>query len=362
MYEFNFEPVLTALKVAADAGADVQVVVHEVPKKGDKTPQRNLAAIAKTGISALCRPRTKTTIAHNKFIVLLRDGKPEQVWTGSTNVTEGGIFGHANVGHRISDRKVAQRYLDYWQQLAGDPRREGAQGVQRPDADLPEGPPATRARPTVFSSRTKLDALEWYCRLADSAKGAVFLTAAFGLTAEIAPIFEGERKYLRYLLLDLETGNVETVRRDPSNLVAAGGFNAKGGWRTWIAKGADEPQRPRRLRAHEVHAGRPARRRPHRGDRLGELERRVDQGQRREHGRDPRRHARRRHLPHRVHAPLQPLPPARAGGLVADGARAGPGNVARRSAASCTCARTTAGRRPFYVPGSPEAKERLLFS
>ena len=27
------------------------------------------------------------------------------------------------------------------------------------------------------------------------------------------------------------------MRRDPSNVVAAGGFNAKGGWRRWIAKG-----------------------------------------------------------------------------------------------------------------------------
>jgi phosphatidylserine/phosphatidylglycerophosphate/cardiolipin synthase-like enzyme len=236
MYEFDFEPVLTALKVASDAGADVQVVVHEVPKKGDNTPQRNLAAIAKTGITALCRPRTATTIAHNKFIVLLRDGKPEQVWTGSTNVTEGGIFGHANVGHRISDRKVAQRYLDYWQQLATDPAPKALKAFNDPTPAFPKRRPHASAT-TVFSSRTKLDALEWYCRLADSAKGAVFLTAAFGLTAQIAPVFQGERKYLRYLLMDLETGNVETVRRDPSNLVAAGGFNAKGGWRTWIAKG-----------------------------------------------------------------------------------------------------------------------------
>ena len=101
---------------------------------------------------------------------------------------------------------------------------------------FPKGRPRTNAT-TVFSARTALAPLEWYCRLADSAKQAVFVTAAFGLTAEIAPIFEQDRKYLRYLLLDLESGNVETIRRDPENLVAAGGFNAKGGWRTWIAKG-----------------------------------------------------------------------------------------------------------------------------
>src|SRR4051794_25821173 len=74
-------------------------------------------------------------------------------------------------------------------------------------------------------------------RLADLAQDAVFLTAAFGLTAEIRPVFDGHRDYLRYLLLDLETGNVEAVRREPGNVVAAGGFKAKGGWRRWIARG-----------------------------------------------------------------------------------------------------------------------------
>ena len=154
MYEFDFEPVLSALKVASDAGADVQIVVHEVAKKGDNTPQRNLAAIAKPGIAALCRPRTKTTIAHNKFIVLLRDGKPEQVWTGSTNVTEGGIFGHANVGHRISDRKVAQRYLDYWQRSPTTRRRKALKAFNDPTPMFPKGRPHASAT-TVFSSRTQ---------------------------------------------------------------------------------------------------------------------------------------------------------------------------------------------------------------
>ena len=46
----------------------------------------------------------------------------------------------------------------------------------------------------------------------------------------------------------------------------------------------------------------------------------------------------------------------------ADRARAGPGRHAEPSAASSTCATTTAGRAPFFVAGSPEAKERLLFA
>ena len=157
------------------------------------------------------------------------------MWTGSTNVTEGGIFGHANVGHRITDGRSLSATSTTGSSSPATRRPRRSRRSTTP-ADVPEAPPA-RERDDVFSSRSKLEALEWYCRLADSAQGAVFLTAAFGLTAEIAPVFEGERKYLRYLLIDLETGNVETVRRDPSNLVAAGGFNAKGGWRRGSRRG-----------------------------------------------------------------------------------------------------------------------------
>jgi len=236
-YEFNHAPVLRALKIASDAGADVEVVVHEVPKKDDPTPQGNRDAIAAAGIGAFCTPRTNTTIAHNKFIVLLHNGDPVEVWTGSTNVTEGGIFGHANVGHRIRSSQVARDYLAYWEQVVGDPERKPLKAIDDVAPTFPGGRPDKDPPTTIFSPRTKLEALTWYCQLADTATEGVFLTAAFGLTAQIAPVFDGDRPYLRYLLMDLETSNVKAVRRDPSNVVAAGGYKAKGGWRQWIAAG-----------------------------------------------------------------------------------------------------------------------------
>jgi hypothetical protein len=112
MYEFNFPSVLEAFRVAHAAGADVRIVYDDVPGKGPG--KTSFAAIEKAGIADLVTPRTHISIAHNKFIVLLRDGIPHQVWTGSTNITDGGIFGHANVGHRLFDGSVAQRYLTYW--------------------------------------------------------------------------------------------------------------------------------------------------------------------------------------------------------------------------------------------------------
>ena len=288
MYEFNFEPVLTALKVASDAGADVQVVVHEVPKKGDNTPQRNLAAIAKTGITRdsagrARRRRSRTTssscccaTASPSRCGPARRTSPRAA--SSATPTSATASATARSRSAISTTGSSSR-------RTRRPRRSRRSTTPR---RLPEAAARTRARRPSSARARKLDALEWYCRLADSAKGAVFLTAAFGLTAQIAPVFEGERPYLRYLLMDLETGNVETVRRDPSNLVAAGGFNAKGGWRTWIAKGLTN------LNGHVdyVHTKfmlvDPLGDGAHRRDRLGQLERRVDPGQRREHGRDPR--------------------------------------------------------------------------
>jgi hypothetical protein len=58
--------------------------------------------------------------------MVLLTGKPpipKQVWSGSTNLTEGGIHGQANVGHWIRDATTAAKFHQYWELLATDPRR-----------------------------------------------------------------------------------------------------------------------------------------------------------------------------------------------------------------------------------------------
>ena len=234
MYEFEYPRVLGAFRIAADAGADVRIVVDGV--RGRTTGRDNEAAIAAAGIGHLTVPRTRISIAHNKFIVLLRDGVAVEVWTGSTNITEGGIFGHANVGHRVRDRVIAERYLAYWRKLATDPERKAFRTFNDAAPSFRRTRPRRGVTPTVFSPRSALDSLAWYVRIADSAQQAVFLTAAFGLTSEIAPVFAGERPYLRYLLLDTVKGQIEAARREPGNVLSAGGFEGRGAYRTWIAR------------------------------------------------------------------------------------------------------------------------------
>lgn len=232
VYEFKYDPALQAFAVAADSGADVKIVFDNVKTKtGPGTSNR--AALDAAHLTERATPRTKTTISHNKFIVQLYKGKPVAVWTGSTNVTEGGIFGHSNVGHVVRDPKVAARYLDYWSELAGDPARPEAKAWTAQETTIPKGRPRKASITTVFSPRDSLAALEWYAKLMDGATQSVFLTAAFGVSEQLRTVFETDRDYLRYLLLDNEQGGIDTIRRDPDNRVVAGGFVGKGGWKQW---------------------------------------------------------------------------------------------------------------------------------
>lgn len=248
-YEFYFGAVLDAFKVAHDAGADVRLVYDAVA--GKSTSRKNPEATKDAQIKSLCTERTNIGIAHNKFVVLLKDDKPIEVWTGSTNISEGGLYGHANVGHRIRDTEVAQRYLDYWNRLVDDPEKEEMQQFDDQTPTIPESRP-DQPHTSIFSPRSSLDSLEWYVRLAKSAKQSVLLTAAFGMQEEIESIFKGkdEREYLRYLLLDSEEeGEVEALRRDPGNVVSAGAFTGKGAYRAWLG----EALRGLSKKLHYVH-------------------------------------------------------------------------------------------------------------
>ena len=84
-------------KVSRDAVC--QATVNAVSNVGLRKPAdpKDAAKLLKA-FDTMMIERTITQISHNKFIVLLKDGKPIQVWTGSTNFTGGGIYGQTNVG------------------------------------------------------------------------------------------------------------------------------------------------------------------------------------------------------------------------------------------------------------------------
>jgi phosphatidylserine/phosphatidylglycerophosphate/cardiolipin synthase-like enzyme len=219
VYEFEYLPAIQSFVDALERGADVQIVYDAKQSGKDKTgPWRaTQAALRKIGLrdrqtirrfEAMMIPRTITTISHNKFIVLLKDGEPVEVWTGSANLTPGGIFGQSNVGHVVRDPEVAARYFEYWKMLSGDPQRAAFRkwNVEtQPDLD---GPPPPNSITPIFSPRPTLGMLEWYAERLAAAQSSVHFTAAFGVSQQLARKLMEKRPlsaqapFLRYVLLE----------------------------------------------------------------------------------------------------------------------------------------------------------------
>jgi len=258
-YELTYEPAIRAFIDALEAGTSVRIVHHAVTEPfrrlrynaaaetetryADGTPPivhsnyeveagrapDGIAAAAMQAVRAvgvadeakigefesILIPRARTRIQHNKFIVLIEDERPVAVWTGSTNITEGGLFGQSNVGHVIRNAAVAEKFLAYWEMLATDPATSNAAATgladwiiaQQPD---PVGAPAADSMAVYFSPRPGEGLLDWYAELFGSAQQSVHFTTAFTvadqfLAKAVAP---PANDALRYLLLETIGGRL----------------------------------------------------------------------------------------------------------------------------------------------------------
>jgi len=233
-YEFTYQPVIEALKAAAGSGADVKIV-YEAGKekvkgggfKDTTTTKGNRKAIADNHVpvSMLIKRTKRRNIPHNKFVVLIHNGMPIQVWTGSTNITSSGFLGQSNVGHIIRDEGVARAYLGYWTQLALDPAIEDLQAwCSANTPEVPSGLPSPGLTP-IFSPRQKSKMLDWYGARAFDAQQTVLLTSAFGVTERLAKYFDNDRDYLRFLLMERPNDTQATqdmIERDQDTQIAIG--------------------------------------------------------------------------------------------------------------------------------------------
>jgi phosphatidylserine/phosphatidylglycerophosphate/cardiolipin synthase-like enzyme len=249
-YEFYEPDVLGALKAAKVRGVDVRLIVSS-PVDSSHWPEfpaaENADALRLQGswekrkpFIRLARARTASAgIAHNKFLVLLEHGTPRAVWTGSTNVSPGALYGHSNLGHLSGDAGVAQAFLDYWEQLDTDPGTPALR--QWVDAHSPP-PDVAHAAPlvphgvsAVFSPHSDVTALERYVQLMARADQAIFFTAPFGVTARFEAELRTRRDIPRYLLLDKRTNDMELARADPNNSIAVGAYLGQpGGYRQFM--------------------------------------------------------------------------------------------------------------------------------
>jgi phosphatidylserine/phosphatidylglycerophosphate/cardiolipin synthase-like enzyme len=225
LYEFQYLPVGKAFKAAKKAGADV--AIRYEAKSYLKKNEKMIAAAA---IKRICkRQKTRGGIRHNKFVVLLEDDKPIAVWTGSTNISAGGIFGHSNVGHIVWDDDVAARFLEYWDQLA-DANVSRAPLVKA-NLQCEPTPDTTNVSDervlTLFSPRDdkkKLPTLEWYADLMRSAKEMLCITFAFNLDDRFLKILKSSGDTLRYAVFD-DNPSVkvtEQIQTAKNTVIAAG--------------------------------------------------------------------------------------------------------------------------------------------
>ncbi len=224
IYEFQWPAALAAVKRAKDRGAKVKVLYDDIvayDKEGKPVGpwKKNREAINKAGLKSLCQGLANGKLMHNKFFLLIRDGQPKAVWTGSTNLTENGIFGHSNVGHIVEDEAVAARYKDYWDRLEKDPEVGDAyRNANMASTPAPPDPWNTVTNP-VFSPRgTDLDALTWYAAIAGGAERGLFMTFPFGMHESFKEIYRKDDAVLRMALLDKAYGSPKTKERDEKDL------------------------------------------------------------------------------------------------------------------------------------------------
>jgi hypothetical protein len=240
IYEFQKPKLLEALTRAAGRGVDVKVAYHARQKivKGkpdpkDKTADKNRAAIKAAGIT-FAKPRDadpQGAIMHNKFVVLLKKGangamQPIAVWTGSTNWTDGGIYGQLNLGHASYDTKIATAFNEYFLTLFNNDSASDMKKRTQFLTPVPKGRDAIAHGVTpIFSPQSKLDMIDLYAELCKTGK-VVMVSAPFALHPKILDTFKKTPKdTLRFLMADKgssfgKAGAVKLLEHDAGNEVS----------------------------------------------------------------------------------------------------------------------------------------------
>jgi phosphatidylserine/phosphatidylglycerophosphate/cardiolipin synthase-like enzyme len=269
IYEFQKPELLDALVAAHARGVDVQVVYHarqkgavdhggdhrervahrdpsspsalddddgdSQPASADKTRQKNEAAITGAGLDKALTAATlvarnaapQNAIMHDKYVVRLHNGVPDAVLTGSTNWTDGALYGQLNVAHIIHDAAVAATYEASFTMLQGNP---AAPATKTENLTLTPVPKTIAAIPKgitpVFSPQSSLDMIDLYAAICAKAK-LLFVSAPFLLHEKIRTVIEGPTNgALRYVLADKEgsfgaKGALKLMNGDPGRVGVA---------------------------------------------------------------------------------------------------------------------------------------------
>jgi phosphatidylserine/phosphatidylglycerophosphate/cardiolipin synthase-like enzyme len=244
IYEFQKPSLLKGLKDAALRGVEVKAVYHHRQKnEKDKTAAKNDAAVKAAGLDdetlaaenlpPIAKPRKsnpQSAIMHNKFVILLKnDGTkpvPKAVWSGSTNWTDGGLYGQLNVGHAVFDDEVAALYEGYFELLHDDADASTIKHALASLTPISLIIPGEHKVMPIFSPQSADTMLHLYANLCDGAK-MIMVSAPFALSPIIlAALTKKSDNVLRFMLLDkmgsLGKGEeVNIIEHDPSDSIAA---------------------------------------------------------------------------------------------------------------------------------------------
>ncbi len=228
-YELQYPDFLLALKKAQQAGVQIELCYSAQP--GQKL--KNETAIATAGIGHLCRIRTKVSQPHNKFMVLCKNGKPIEVWTGSTNITLAGIFGHSNTGHWIKDAGIAEKYFQYWTTIKENPTVKNSAVVSeaiKADTDLSSLKKGTHV---FFSPRSTKNLLTQYANLIDSAKKMACMIIPFNIDDVFREVYAKDKDHLRYILFE-KAAEAKSVQSNDRDLMITAGAILKTPVEQWV--------------------------------------------------------------------------------------------------------------------------------
>jgi hypothetical protein len=243
-YECREAHVLKALFEAKLRGVDVQILYHA---RNDSTKTNNEKAIQQYQLTDIAHARNAVglSLSHNKTMVLTKKGKAQAVLTGSTNFSEGGIYGHSNVVHICDDKSVATKYLWLWDELKKNSPVQALAPLLSSATPLPQVPGTT----PVFSPRTDLSALEWYAEQAKKTSGGLFMTFAFGMHPAFQDAYLDGMATLRYALMEKMSGPTSTpaqrvanenailqLRKLEANKFAVGSQVEEGDFGQWLSE------------------------------------------------------------------------------------------------------------------------------
>lgn len=234
LYEFEYIPVLEAFKEAyEDRDVDVEIIYDS---RGEE--EANNEAIAEAGVpQKILTPRkeeaSKKLLAHNKFIVLIKDDVPVSVWTGSTNITPKGIFGQCNVGHVIRNENIAKQYLKYWEHLKKDPLNDvlDKQTIKiQADLSFDEFPEGTTV---FFSPRPKKTLLQTYADYMANSQQLVCGMFPFSFSTKMKAVITANTDNLKYIIIDKKDKNTTLITTDFDNVIVYGTY-LKDGLYDWL--------------------------------------------------------------------------------------------------------------------------------